>query len=318
MNEEIVSKVLVLDNSLEHAEPIKRFCEEHNLVGLKVRKSRLMSVLRTNIDLGGILYSETYGGSPEESAEIALLIHAARPELPIIVRRESEATLAGLPDGLRRIACAAYVTSDMVALSKVIDEYIFSLMYPNALVRGIVEITQAVLGGQFKTLAIGCETPYIVHDRLIFGELFSLMPLESAWCRGYMMLQTEEAPLLEMLGRGPDAGAAAGFRAVNNLLGEVTNLIWGSFKNCYIGAAAALADSQIQVPLIVNHKHKYISFGTENPQLRFRFTLTDADTGRIVKLDQSFVFNLSWSPEDFKELARFADGHGDAGELELF
>jgi Chemotaxis phosphatase CheX len=318
MNEEIVSKVLVLDSSPDHAGPIKRFCEENNLVGLKVSKSRLMSVLRTNIDLGGILYSETFGGSPEESAEIALMIHAARPELPIIVRRESEAALAGLPDGLRRIACAAYITSDMAALRKVIDQYIFSLMYPNALVRGIVEITQAVLGSQFRTLAIGSETPYIVHDRLIFGELFSLIPLESAWCRGYMMLQTEEAPLLDLLGRDPETGGGAGFRAVNNLLGEVTNLIWGSFKNCYFGAAGAMTDLQIQVPLVINHKHRYISFGTENPQLRFRFTLADTVTGRVVKLDQSFVFNLSWSPEDFKEFDRFAGGIGAAGELELF
>jgi hypothetical protein len=47
-----VSKVLVLDDSPAHANAIKRFCDEHNLIGLKVRKNRLLSVLRSNIDLG--------------------------------------------------------------------------------------------------------------------------------------------------------------------------------------------------------------------------------------------------------------------------
>ncbi len=60
------------------------------------------------------------------------------------------------------------------------------------------------------------------------------------------------------------------FRAVNSLLGEVTNLIWGSFKNRYIGDASTSAVGTIQVPLVVNQQHRYISFGTDNPQLCFR------------------------------------------------
>ena len=58
MTEKLVSKVLVLDNSPAHSAAIKAFCDANNLVGLKVRKNRLMSVLRSNIDLGAILYSE--------------------------------------------------------------------------------------------------------------------------------------------------------------------------------------------------------------------------------------------------------------------
>ena len=56
------------------------------------------------------------------------------------------------------------------------------------------------------------------------------------------------------------------------------------------------------MPLIVNHKHKYISFGTDNPQLCFLYTLTDETSGRSVKLYQRFIFNLNWSPEDFRKL----------------
>jgi hypothetical protein len=275
-------------------------------------------VLRSNIDLGAIMYADDYGASAEENAEIALRIHTVRPELPIILRRETVATLDDVNESLRRVFCAAYTASDMSSLSKVIDEYIFSLVYPNALVRGISEITESVLASQFKNLTTRWDTPYIVRDRVIFGEVFSLIPLESAWCRGYMMLQTEEQPILESLDAYSPREGGASFRAVNNLLGEVTNLIWGAFKNRYVGDAANASSSQIQVPLIINHKHRYISFGTENPQLCFLYTLTDENTGNTIRLYQRFIFNLSWSPEDFKEIVNDSNELVESGELELF
>lgn len=318
MTGRLVSKILVLDDSREHAQALKEFCERNNLVALKVRKSHLMSVLQSNIDLGAILYSENYGDTPEENAAIALNIHAIRPELPIIIRREKEAALDDIPENLRRAYCAAYVASDMEGLRKAIDEYIFCLVYPNALVRGISEITETVLANQFRKQEISWDTPYIVRDRIIFGEVFSLIPLEGAWCRGYMMLQTEEEPILDLLGGHRPSDTCTNFREVNNLLGEITNLIWGSFKNRFIGDAAASPASHIQVPLIVNHRHKYISFGTENPQLCFLYTLVDKDSGREARLYQRLIFNLNWSPEDFREIARNVEDLVDSGELELF
>lgn len=318
MNQELVSKVLVLDDSPEHVQRIKRFCDENNLVPLKVKKGAVMSVLKTNVDLGAILYSEDYGGSVAAAADIASEIHSARPELPIIIRRGKQATLADLPSVLRQACCAAYVTEDFSALRKVIDEYIFCLIYPNALLRGIAEITESALRSQLKTLSLSLDTPYIVRDRIIFGEVFSLIPLESSWCRGYMMLQTEEDAFLELLGGKDGAGAALTFRNLNDLLSEITNLIWGAFKNRYIESDRSVVGGQIQVPLIVNHKHRYISFGTTNPQLCFRFILTDEERKRSTTLYARYIFNLSWSPERFKEIAPDTAGLVDSGELELF
>lgn len=318
VKENLVSKVLVLDDSYEHSQAIKQFCDENNLVALKVHKDRILPVLQSNIDLGAILYSESYGDSSGENAEIASQIHAIRPELPIIIRREHSAKLDDLPEKHRSSFCGAYVSSDLPSLRKVIDEYIFSLEYPNALVRGITEITESVLSSQLTALKISLNTPYIVRDRVIFGEIFSLIPLESSWCRGYMMLQTEEEPILELIDRYSPSDPGANFRTVNSLLGEITNLIWGAFKNRFIGDATAISGNQVQVPLVVNHKHKYISFGTENPQLCFFYTLVDEDTGREVKLYQRFIFNLNWSPDAFKEITTDVESLVDSGELELF
>lgn len=316
-----VSKVLVLDDSRAHAATIKRFCDEHNLVGLTVRRNRLLKVLRSNIDLGAILLAEDYGGSPAESAIIATQIDALRPELPIILRRVSDAADAsrdGLPDALARVACAAYAADDLTPLKRAIDEYLFGRDYPNALVRGIAEITEARLDSLFPGMTIECDRPCIVRDQIIFGEVFSLIALESAWCRGYMLLQTSEQPLLDMIGGTRDDGRAPDFRDVNSMLGELTNLVWGAFKNRYLGDAEALARHPVQVPLVVNHKQKFISFGGDCPQLCFKYRMTDPASGRSVRLDQRFVFSLSWSPEDFRELVQDVGPMVESGELELF
>ncbi|HZZ11394.1 MAG TPA: chemotaxis protein CheX [Paraburkholderia sp.] len=317
-----VSKVLVLDDCPIHKETLRRFCDEHNLVAVKVGKNRVQSVLRSNIDLGAVLFSESYGDSPEANAEIAIRINAVRPELPIILRRDEVPGADGLPDSLRRVVCATYVAHDMTPLRQVIDDYIFSLDYPNVLVRGIADLTQAILGDVFKDLTITCDTPYIVRDPIIFGEVLSLIPLESAWCRGYMMMQAEEAPILELLDRYRMIGGAqdgeADFRDLNSVLGEVTNRIWGSFKNRYVGDADAWSRSQVQVPLLVNHKHKTISFGSGNPQLCFTYWLKDPQSGRSVKLHQRFVFSLNWSPQDFREVTHDVGAMVEAGELDLF
>ena len=105
---------------------------------------------------------------------------------------------------------------------------------------------------------------------------------------------------------------------MNSLLGELTNLIWGSFKNRYIGDESISAVGTIQVPLVVNQQHRYISFGTDNPQLCFRYKLTEGASDRCITIVQRFVFNLNWSPEDFREIAPESTGLIASGELELF
>lgn len=320
-----VSKVLVLDDCPAHAQALKLFFDEHNLIALKVRdSSRLGSVLARNIDLGGVLLAHDYGGSVEQAATAAARINTLRPELPVILRSSGNAPVEQLPPALTNAACASFDAADMSALRAAVDRYIFSLDFPNALVRGIAEITEARLATMFEGVTVQRDTPSIVRDRIIFGEVFSLIPLEGTWCRGYMLMQAEEEPLLGMIERARAARQAgmgsvqAGFRDLNNVLGELTNLIWGTFKDRFLGAQNAREASQVQVPLLVNHKHRYISFGSDNPQLRFEYRLHDEASGQSVAIDQRFVFNLSWSPEDFSENTVDVEDLVEAGELDLF
>jgi len=323
MNDEakLSSKVLVLDEAKEPSKRIKAFCDDNNLIGVKTSTINVMSVLKSNVDLGAIFLSEGYGGKPETSLAFARQIHQARPELPIFLRRENSDSLKDLSEQDQGLFRCAYKIDQMDKLQDSIKECLFNLSYPSVLVRGIGEITKAALEGIFRDVTIDSEAPYIVRDRIIYGELFSLIPLESDWCRGYMMLQADEQPMIEIVetGKTPIATEKASFRDINNVLGEVTNMIWGAFKNRYIAYDATPVGRLAQVPIIVNHMNRYISFGSEDAQLCFKYTLRDP-SGACAPLAiyQRFVFNLSWAPDKFKENEAIADDLFESGELELF
>ncbi len=319
---QIVSKVLVLDSDAGCFERIKAFCDANGLVGLKVQPDNVMAVLRSNLDLGAILLSEKYGENTQDGTALARKIHAVRPELPIFLRREVVDGVDDIPERDRLLFSAAYTIDSIAKLQAVIEEFIFSRSYPNALVRGITEIAIPALESQFKGMKVEVEAPYLVRDRLIFGEIFTLIPLESSWCRGYMMLQTEEEALMQLVKAGRtfvNPEEAYDFRHLNGLLGEITNLIWGAIKNRYLSSVRE--DIYLsQVPIIINNLHRYISFGSENPQLCFKYTISDgADASfRPLVIQQKFVFNLSWSPEDFAENVASVDELVSSGELEFF
>ena len=318
----IVSKVLVLDTDKNSIDTIKTFCDENSLICLKVHPENVMSVLRSNLDLGAIFFAETYTENAQSGVELAREIHAVRPELPIFLRRETHANLDDLQTSDKLLFSSSYTVDAISKLKTVIDEFIFSRSYPNALLRGIAEISIPAFESQFKTMKVEVSSPYLVNDKLIFGEIFTMIHLESSWCRGYMMIQTEEEGLTQLVKQGKtfvDSSAAFDFRDLNGLLGEITNLVWGAIKNRYL---TSVRDGvyMSQVPIIINNMHRYISFGSTSPQLCFKYTISDPSTPNVppLTIQQKFIFNLSWSPEDFKENEVSVEDLFKSGEVEFF
>lgn len=315
----LVSKVLLLEQDPDSLDRLRNFCDANDLVGLKVQPGNVMSVLKSNVDLGGIFLAEDFDTTKTSGRALARTIHAVRPELPIFLRCETPCQLS---DADARVVRAVYTSTEISALVPIIEASIFSLVYPNALVRGINDLTLSALRSQFKHLSIEGETPYIVRDRIIHGEMFTLIPLESTWCRGYMMLQATEDGMRQILGLSDAASTTRpglDFRDLNNMLGELTNLIWGAFKNRYIPYGDTNTHLT-QIPIVINHLHNYISFGSEDPQLCFRYTLTDLEhpDAPASLIYQRFVFNLNWSPDDLKENQSCVEDLFKSGELELF
>jgi hypothetical protein len=318
----LVSKVLLLERDEESLRRVRQFCEQNNLVPLRSNKDNvdITTMLATNVDLGAIFVGHDYCGTFAETISLVESIRDMRPELPIAFRVDFMDSLSNIAVRSQRQVCLWYSLDCIDELRKLLDNFIFSLVYPTSLVRGISELSTNILASQFPGFVVTHESPYLVRDRIIYGEVFSLIPLESAWCRGYMMLQSGEEAILQAYqsAKGTSLATSIPYRAVNNLLGEITNLVWGAFKNRFIGDETVKPKSTTQIPIVTNHVQRYISFGSENPQLCFKYHLENDITGQALTIYQWFVFNLDWSPELFKETEASVDELVDAGELEFF
>jgi hypothetical protein len=317
----LISKVLVLDEAGSGGEMLKAFCDETGLAPIRPQKhakAGVMAILNSNVDLGGILLYEDFGGSACGIA-LAREIHGSRPELPIFLRRRAVASMAGFDADTAAMFRCAYTMDDLSVLRGSIEASVFSRVYPTDLVRNIGIMTRESLRTLFKRCDVELETPYLVKDKIIYGEVFTMIAIESAWCRGYMMLQAAEEQALSLLDpNSPDDDRRA-FRELNNVLSEATNLIWGGFKNKYVSPVGALPVGQTQVPIVINHQRRYISFGSEDPQLCFKYVLKDKERPDApgVPIYQRFVFNLNWAPESFAENPT-VESFVESGELELF
>lgn len=312
------AKVLLIDPDPVERQKLVDFCVAQGLMPLESEPGGALSLLEAHQDLAGLMISEALLTDASAGLAWTRSVHKLRPELPVFLRRTSARALSPQE---REFVQFEWSSSDMEQLRSSVDRTIFSLRYPTPLVHGIVELTCSALRSMFPNAVVEAQSPYVVHDRIIQGEVSTLIAIESTWCRGYMMLQTEENALRQGLIAGlsyEGLGGELSFRDLNNMLGETTNLIWGAFKNCYI-PPEAFANQQTQVPIVINHAHKYISFGSTDPQLCIRYNLSEGKRPELPPLVivQRFIFNLHWSPDQFAEYSAAADS-GPTGELDLF
>lgn len=301
------SKVILHEDKNTSPAKLKQFFLDNNLIGYKaINYKNILEVMETNIDLGAIFISQSGNTEGKGSGVIVKKIHSLRPELPIFLSVADTEELEIVPDDIKSLCAGVYIRGDFDTLKKMIDTYIFNMFYPSDIIRSMIELTEEVIPSVLLDCDLVSEAPYLVRDRIIYGKLFSLIPLESHWCRGYMMMQADEEPLVNMVKAGnthfssnkPDIG----FREVNGIMSELTNLIWGKFKTKFYREEETRNLYNIQVPIIVNHMRKYITFGSETPQLCFHYTLKEKSNHfEPLSLYQKFIFHLNWNPEKYNE-----------------
>ena len=189
-------------------------------------------------------------------------------------------------------------------------------------IRQIQIDTERALENLFVGFTVGSDFPHLTRDRILYGEVLTLMRLESAWCRGYMLLEVREAPIHEVLVQGcipgmQDVKTGAGdFRAVNTVLSELTNTIWGKIKSDMLESQNEVEPRyRSEIPSIVNNNHNFITFGTEDPNLCFRYVLVDPEEKvEPFMIQQRFVFHLKWKPEE-RDVGGVVDRLVSAGEI---
>ena len=288
---QIVSKVLVHECNDDGLSVLKNICTTHKLVGLKVStgnntigikdaSNEIDDVLQSNVDLGAIFLTEEPDPNGFTGIDLCEKIHHTRPELPIFLRRTSRKDGDDLDEDVQKAITGYYTLDTPDALDDLIKTYVCSMYYPVELAQGIQDISFDAFSNIIKDSNVNCDQPYLVKDQIIYGELFSLIPLESEWCRGYMMLQTTENEILELIrsGRTYISSTRPDSRDTNAVLNEITNMIWGGIKSRYFQSGETPGDAhRTQVPIIVNHLQKHISFGSTEPQLCFKYNIQNLD-----------------------------------------
>lgn len=323
----LVSKLLVFEDDKDTQTAIKEFCENNGLIPLRQQSYSAMKVLYSNIDLGGLLLSEAAHDSSEgihNGFDLAVRIHRIRPELPIFMRREDREDKDDLTEEQQAAIAGVYTLENMDKLLGMIDQFLADTEYPISLIRRIEEVTTSSLETTFKNCTVKLALPYLVKDKLTYGDIVSLLPVQAPWFNGYMMFQSEEEPMIHMI-EGDKTSVDSkdvDFRDVMGLLSEISNMAWGGLKTRLLSLHPPDFEERnlIAVPITVNQYKEYISFGTDRSQLCFEYTIYDNDHNiEPVKLFQKFIFNIKWTPEEY----RAADENTveelvESGELELF
>jgi hypothetical protein len=316
----VFAKVLVLESDAGSLDRVKAFCDSNHLLPMVVPFDELVETLKQNVDLAGIFLSQSTEGSEFDFLAIGELVSRIRPELPVFLRCTDAASAAAVSEEAQVHFACRYTLDTLDALKEAVSERIFSFSYPAVLVSGLIEMAKTALESQFIGMDVVTEPPYVVLDKHIMGEIFTLVPVETGWCRGYMMLQVDETQLANLVNNHRThvrAAHAEDFRNLNGVVNELTNLLWGSFKNRYLELNVT-SQNLSQVPLVINPNHHHISFGANNPQLCLKHNLASADGTASITVFQKFVFNLSWNPEDFYENVETTESQESSGELEFF
>lgn len=201
-------------------------------------------------------------------------------------------------------------------LEQPLTELVYKREFPAHFVEQVIRLAEDAVTHELMTVDVVKTNAALVTESILYGQVFSLIPIESPWYRGYLIIQTTEQDILDLIAQGKTQleSSQLDFRDVNIIVGESTNMVWGGMKRIYASNGNDLVNFMMQIPLIINHKHKYISFGSTEPHLCLTLDVKDPDTGKIIKVVERFVFHLDWQPQ-------FCTDNGaadDDGEIEFF
>ncbi len=301
----IKSKVLIHDVNQWHLDALRGFCESHDLVGLVAEDTDcIRDVLDLNIDLGAIFLCDEPDKHGRTGQQVATDIHNERAELPVFLRRaEGEAAPEDTGAGRSFAWAGSYAAGETERLEELIRRYIFSRYYPTKVIKDIIEQTTGVIRSTLARVDVQCASPFLISDKIVDGEVMSLMRIESEWCRGYMMLESEEACIASLingdrLNAPGNLGELSDYQRIHSTMSELTNSVWGKLKVCFLTYATKNLTYRSEVPCVINYKRNFLTFGSDEPTLCFRYEISDWDKQLDpVYIHQKFAFHLKWAPE---------------------
>ena len=298
-HEKVKRKLLLCDTNEMVLEKLRTFCSDNQFMPVHVSSEIILRTLRNNIDVGGALLSAEHYNTNINTFDLVRSLHKIRPELPLILRVDNVNAFEKLPPEEKKHFVGYYVVDDLSHLKSTIEKYIFNIKYPASLVRIIHQVTKEALQSELKNIDIKVDSTFLVNNDYNFGDVVSLMTLDCDICNGYLMTQVDEADFKDLIS---NYSIRNYFRFptdddVNNVLGELSNLIWGGVKNKLTNLVGTESRSiAMRVPIVGNQEVNYMSFGKTGAKLCIKYLLTKSVDNEVEEcaLYQVLIINQSW------------------------
>jgi hypothetical protein len=316
----VASKILAYEQDPRRKQELQKFCQDHSLKGIFIANAfRLIDTLEHKINVGAIIVSD----EGEMTRDLISELNTRHPEIPIFVGCETPELMPYQSNNeVSVVRC--FKDGELETLAELLSAQLFYRIYPPGLVEAIQQIAREGIGSTFRGIRISAEDTFLASDKRVYGERFELIPIRSNWCEGVMMMQSDGEDVDDMIRAGrtsfPDDSHDV-TRYSEDLLRELLNLIWGGFKARFVPPEFTGRPTNIEVPMSINYRNRYISFGVADPLLCFKFTIENDDESRPgfkpFDLFLKFSFHLHWEPDVFYESAA-TQQLVESGELEFF
>ncbi len=254
-------------------------------------------------DICAIFVSEEKDENGMSGFELTKLIGRNRSSIPIFMRLSNGRTMRDLTASQKALIAGCYSKDNPEKLKEYTDKFLYGFYFPNALVNIFEESGRQVLQTVFKGSEVRESKPFLVYDHQITTEFTSLLPVQFSFGNGVITFFIKEEDILSLI-----IGEHTALKKeqtsnthVDQLISEVMNLFWGKVRKAS-DELFAECDNQkvINIPLVVNHKKNYISFGNRAPQLCFRYIIIrDVSIPEPVIVEFKVMFNSLLQAKDF-------------------
>ena len=289
------------------------------LIATETRASFVETVAET-IQVGGVLFDADFDGI----ATVLVDFFANHREIPIFLRCRDQSIVDHFRSDYSEMLLRPYEHCTEEVLSNLVAESIFGRHYPGSMLEHVQETICSVVCTHLAGVELEVGSLLLASDRRVYGERLEVMPIRSSWCRGAMMLESRGSDIMRLVRLGRTRFASDVHHIANcteDLLRELMNQISGAFKNKFVPSDFQGHLHQIEVPMTINHREHYVSFGGTQPLLCFKLKVRDVegdgDAFDPFDLFLRLSFHGFWDVDGFSVNADDDDG-ADSGVLELF
>lgn len=318
--------ILVYDKNDEAVDLIKSLSADGTIMAPEQEEMGILETIAqlnlTQSDICAVFLSEEFDSEGLTGIEIATRIHSTKSNIPIFMRLAGNRTLNDLPPEHRQAVTGYYNTSSPERLKKITDHFLYGFYFPNYLIHIFIEAGLFTLNSAIKNCEIKSSVPFLIYDYTLATEYTSILPIQLPFGNGAITFSINESDAINLIEHEHTAlnSTQNSNDHCNQFISEITNQFWGKVRRmCHLAYGNELHRAPVNIPIIVNHKQKFVNFGNHTPQLCFRYLLIKNHLiPEAINVEFKIIFNSILRPKDFYELVPRTTNPIDDDHFEAF